>query len=333
MYMAFQSFSTLGSFNVGPINNVNNKNKIAITKSSLLNWTIVKPTTTIQNWLCVSMSSDGTKIILCKSLDLLYRSTDSGNTWFTLSTSGSRNWRCVLSSFDGQTLLGGVYGGFMYSSTNGGTTWGQVGPTISLKWHYMNNSPNGTRMIASSHQGALYTSTNSGANWTTLSAGSKNWTAVAISDDGTKIFAGTDGQGIFVSLNSGSSWNLVFNTASMGAFYTISIFNDGNGLIAGSTSVYMTTNTSNLSTVGLSQVTILPTNCDWRASVSSTDGTYLAVGDFGTNTNGIYISNNSGSSWFQQISTKNYKYLQMSASSNCNIICSCIYGGDVFIGN
>jgi hypothetical protein len=331
--MAFQSFSTLGSINLGPLNNVNNKNKIAITKSSLLNWRIVKPTATIKNWHSISMSSDGTKIILCTFNDLLYRSTDSGNTWFTLSTSGSRNWRTVLSSFDGETLLGGVYPGFIYRSTDGGITWGQVGPTMSQSWGHINNSPNGIRMIACSRGGGIHTSTNSGANWIPSGAGTRSWTSVAISDDGTKIFGGTDGQGIFFSLNSGSSWSQVFNSATMGAFYTMSIFNGGNGLITGSSSVYMTTNTSNLSTVGLSQVTILPTNGDWRASVSSTDGTYLAVGDFGTNSNGIYISNNSGSSWSQQISTKNYKHLQMSASSNCNVICSCIYGGDVFIGN
>lgn len=109
--MAFQSLSILGSFNVLKIKNIQKNVKI------------VKPWTTIQNWLSVSMSLDGTKIILCKSNDLLYRSTDSGNNWSTLGNSGNRPWKCVLSSFDGNTLIGGVYGGQIYRSTNGGTSW------------------------------------------------------------------------------------------------------------------------------------------------------------------------------------------------------------------
>ena len=66
------ALSTLGNFNVlKKIKNIQNIQK---------NVKIVKPWTTIQNWLSVSMSQDGTKIILCKFADVLYRSTDSGNT-------------------------------------------------------------------------------------------------------------------------------------------------------------------------------------------------------------------------------------------------------------
>lgn len=196
----------------------------------------------------------------------------------------------------------------------------------------MNISPNGNRMIAGIYGGETYTSTDTGANWSILSYFSKNWNALAINNDGTKVFGCAD-DGIYISLNyvSAPSWILVANTSTMGPFYTISIFNDGNGLIIGGSSIYMTKDTSTLA-AGLTVVTSLPSGCDWRSSVSSSDGTYLAVGDYSSQ-NGIYISNDSGGSWSQQISTKNHKHSQMSASSNCNIICSCVYQGDVFIIN
>lgn len=296
-------------------------------------WTTSNPVDSNQLWLCISASLDGTKLIVCRSGNLLYRSTDSGGTWSTLANSGNRTWRCVLSSSDGSTLLGGVSGGLMYRSIDSGANWTSVIDTTNRSWHYMRYSPGYTRIIASVYNGLLYISNDHGLTWNSTGTTSRRWTDVAISDDGTKIFGCTDGVGIWFSLNSGTNWSQVSNGI---AFYSISIFNNGNGFISGGSngSVYMTTNTSNLSTVGLTEVTALKTtSADWRCAASSSDGTYLVVGDFsGTTKKGIYISNNSGSSWVQQTSTSNLQHLFITNSLNFQNIFSAVYGGRVLIG-
>ncbi len=233
------AFSTLGNFNV-----LKNKN---IQK----NVKIVKPVNSIQNWLSISMSQDGTKIILCKSDDLIYHSTNSGNTWNT-SNSGNRKWKCVLSSLDGDTWIAAVYGGLIYRSTNQGTSWNSVFSSNET-WNCMNISPNGTIMIAgvkTGGSGGTFISTNGGVSWSVLSyymsRDTLGWNAVAINDDGSKVFACAD-DGVYFSLGlpgSTPSWNVVSSTLNI-PFYTISIFNQGNGLIVGGSSIYMTKDTSN----------------------------------------------------------------------------------------
>lgn len=107
----------------------------------------------------------------------VYRSSDSGNTWSYIfaATNGNKNF---ATSKDGNSLV--------------------ITTGISL----IGSSPT---------DGSLYTSSDGGANWTLRSsAGTRNWSSVAISDNGLTIYASespaSSAGGIYKSVNGGNSW-------------------------------------------------------------------------------------------------------------------------------
>lgn len=294
--MTFQSFSRLTSL---------------VTIDTSPKWKVVNPTNDNKNWNFIDSSSDGNKMIMSCGVNAVYLSKNSGMSWSPMNETSilGEHWRTSCVSSDGNILLIASYPGCMYRSTNE-ITWTKVAVDTSRNWHSIKKSEDGSKMIACAVNDMIYISTNQGLNWTQQSgAGVKIWVDVAISNDGTKIF-GSNSTDIQFSINSGSTWNKVNNTPMM--CYSINLSNNGNNLIAAQEngSIWITNNTSNLATVGLTQVTSLPTNALWRSTATSSDGQIMVVGDFADfSSNGIYISTNYGISWSQQIPTKNYRFL------------------------
>lgn len=104
----------------------------------------------------IASSADGNKLIYSvapiDNFNLIYFSTNSGNTWSLASLPGSY-WTYVASSADGQTLM----------------------------------AASGAEVAIASTPGPLFISTNSGASWTTNT--SENWAGAACSADGGALFA------------------------------------------------------------------------------------------------------------------------------------------------
>jgi photosystem II stability/assembly factor-like uncharacterized protein len=293
--MSFTSFSKLSSLN---------------TIDTSPKWKIINIKDTDENntWNYIDSSSDGTKMIMsCGIGDKVFRSKNSGISWYPMNETPSENWRTVCSSADGNILLIASYPGCMYMSTNE-NTWTKVAVDTSRNWHSIKKSEDGSKMIACAISDMIYVSNNQGVSWTQQSvAGNAIWVDVAISNDGTKLF-GSNSTSIIFSINSGSTWNRVNNTDMM--CYSINLFNNGNSLIVAQEfgSIWRSDNTSTLQTVGLTKVTSLPTDAQWRSTATSSDGKIMVVGDLGS-VYGIYISTNYGNSWSQQIPTINYPHL------------------------
>jgi len=158
----------------------------------------------------VSMSADGSKIVIYSGGYGYSVSTNGGSTWAVHSSPD----QVVSSTFSGDgSKLYVLTQKTLSVSTNGGTTMTAMtglpaGGTAPTLWSNVAVSSDGSKLIASTTQsgsfiGSLYVSKDSGATWTKQAgADNNNWVAVRISSDGTKLAA----------INSvGSLWYGTFN--------------------------------------------------------------------------------------------------------------------------
>ena len=105
-----------------------------------------------QDWVDVTMSSDGTAIAVAEQNGDIHTSTNGGVMWTDQSSAGSRFWMAITSSADGKTIAGILLNGSIYLSTDGGATW-----TVQ-----QGTSGNGSQMsadIASSASGSRLVAT------------------------------------------------------------------------------------------------------------------------------------------------------------------------------
>jgi len=86
-------------------------------------------------WKSVCLSSNGQ---ICYAADdsggYIWKSTNQGATWSSLSSSGPRTWTGVSCTADGTTVFGTVDGDYVYISVNGGTTWTAKTASGQLSW-------------------------------------------------------------------------------------------------------------------------------------------------------------------------------------------------------
>ena len=191
----------------------------------------------------------------------------------TWTQTGAPNWffQSIASSADGSKLVA-VGNGWVYASMNSGATWMQItnptGPADTLLFVAL--SADGTKIAATSLGGSIYTSTNLGVTWMSNGVPSLNLMAIVSSADGDKL------------------------VVAAGEKPAFGIFPITNGPI------YVSTNSGAAWTV-----TGAPTNY-WSCVASSADGTRLAAGTIGVNSQGylelgglIYVSTDSGTTWMR----------------------------------
>ena len=159
-----------------------------------------------------------------------YASTNSciaGEGWISKSTPVNIGQSYI--SGDGNVLffIGEGLGNAIYKSSNAGNTWSSIFPATNGFWPGVGitltedksfaTSKDGNNLVvaihstgdihASSYMGSLYTSSDGGVNWTLRSsAGTRNWSSVAISDNGLIIYASETPGGIYKSVDGGNSW-------------------------------------------------------------------------------------------------------------------------------
>ena len=249
-----------------------------------------------QNYQGCTINSNGT--IMTASIGFngtTYKSADSGATWTTGGTysGGPNSWVASPSgthmAFSGNYTVG-------YSS-NGGSTWTRNAsmsdtgyfPTIAI-------SSNGQTMITHLQTGgAVYATFNAGSSWAILS-GTPSGTiqGVALSYDGTRMFVcGVYTGGIHYSSNSGTTWVAGAGLpAFQNNFQAIVCSSDGSNVIAGTYErIWRSTNYG----ANWTQLSFVATGSFLYSIGSSADGTRLACAGSGPT---IYVSSNSGSTWF-----------------------------------
>ncbi len=170
-------------------------------------------------WPYVACSADGSTVFAAqddpyKNVRGIYKSTNSGKSWFVTSAPTNGIYHGVVVSADGNRVtLASAKG--MYSSTNAGNSWFLVGATNADWWNLI-ASADGNKLCAVTNPASnppwLYTSVDAGNTWIkrTNSFGYDSWGSCASSADGTKIVAQASGKTLR-STNAGESWYILTN--------------------------------------------------------------------------------------------------------------------------
>lgn len=241
-------------------------------------------------------SSDGRYVIAAH--DYLYRSTNYGASFDTITAVNSPNVSAVWSSTDGSKLLATVYAGQIWKSTNSGSSWTAVGATKN--WYAVTASDDGTRIIAAEYNGFIYSSEDSGSTWTARTAVAKGWTSLAADSTATRVYGSADTE--WISTNGGVTW--ASSGLNLGSCcFMISTSADGKNVFLGANGngFYLSTDYGATMT---RQTSITTTSRDapnvWGyGSGMSRDGTQLvalSLGDY------VWISNDTGANWVKQTS-------------------------------
>lgn len=173
-----------------------------------------------------------------------YASTNSciaGEGWISKST--PLNIGKTYISGDGNVLFfigegRGQVSNKTYKSSDAGNSWSLIFDSTSGRKHFATSKDGNNLVIAIDFSnvlgvttdGYIYTSSDGGANWTLRSsAGTRNWSSVAISDDGLIIYASDIG-GIYKSVDGGNSW--VKTAAINAAWSKITCSSSGEKILA-----------------------------------------------------------------------------------------------------
>lgn len=254
-------------------------------------------------WTGIACSSDCSKILAADNYDTdsyLYRSTDGGITWNTVTNGGSafqKRWKHVASSADGSVLLASELTGDLWYSTDSGANWTDASTLGSGSWTGLAMSSDGATMVAISNGGGkvgFWKSTNSGSSWTDTSGlDLLTPNAIACSSDCSKIAVAMFGDYIYTSSNTGDTWTA--RTGSPSGFWTsIASSSDGTKLAA-TLSFAGDLYTSSDSGVNWTDQTDAGTGGGglWQSVAMSSDGTKLIA----VSTVNVRSSTNSGANW------------------------------------
>ncbi len=288
------------------------------------------------DWVCVASSADGSTLIAGQWLGSVAVSTNAGETWTAVMTNGS--WYSVAASADGTKLLAAAAAGGtgpqingVFMSTNSGLSWISNSLPASY-WSSVAISADGKTMAAAGIPGPLsdgfvFCSTNSGATWT-----SNNLSfacGVAMSADGQKIFC-TGTLQLSYSTNFGASWMVMTSAPSCyGGFVSPSQYiassADGNKLVMSVSTengapylIYTSTNsgmTWNLAPVPGTNWTYVALSADGKTLMAAGFGWVTAGGLGGEKPCPLYVSTNSGASWFS-ISVTNENWTDVACSAD-----------------
>ena len=163
-----------------------------------------------------SNGSGGTNIFAGAS-DYVYRSTNYGGSWTSISSGLPGTTVLAIASIfngtGGTNLFAGTLSG-IYRSTNNGANWTEANSgAISSNVLAFATIPNGTgsmNIFAGFERAGIFKSTNNGISWTAADSGLtamavRSLIAIPNGAGRTDLFAGTT-EGIFVSTDTGSTW-------------------------------------------------------------------------------------------------------------------------------
>ncbi len=237
-----------------------------------------------------TMALKGTDLYIGTHLNGIYKSTDAGVSWTSVSNGLGLGAESLISLFcSGSNIYAGTWSEGIFLSKNEGELWEEANDGLQQSVRKLNRvsslTVTGTDLYAATNGGIART-TDNGLTWTTMNNGLSTRDVVALTVDGTDIFAGTYDGGVFLSTNRGSTWNAV-NTGLLSlAAWDIAV--SGTNLFAATYGggVFLSTNKGLTWTAVNTGLTSL-----YLRSVAAKD-TSLFVGD-----DMVSISTNNGANW------------------------------------
>ncbi len=279
---------------------------------------------------CESGLTDSTIMTLVVMDSFVFAASDGGNLFF--SSDSGEQWTEVNSKINGNilsmTILGssifaGTYASGILQSTDGGKNWT---PTNNgLNYSYITSlSANDSLLFAGGNNGALYLSLDSGSSWNMINdTSTQKMYRPCVTLKDSNIFVGSL-EGLFRTNNGGLSWQEVdsgFVTDEISA-----IFASGQTILAGTAEgVYISSNNGSswiYTGVPVLETTFLATegpnlySCSyyepmfvsgdggktWTSHSDAAATSMTAIGTtvfagYNDNSNGVFISTDSGNSW------------------------------------
>ncbi len=133
----------------------------------------------------------------------IYRSTDGGDSWQSMSTSMPQSPVEALVTSPSGTVFAGTAGGGVYSSSDDGGTWSLSGLGSSAVYALCADSLG--NVYAGTYQG-VFVSSNNGNSWSSVQLSTSS--IYSITTDGVgHIYAGSDNGTIYESTDRGNSWS------------------------------------------------------------------------------------------------------------------------------
>ena len=211
----------------------------------------------------------------------IYISDLSGQNWNPKRSGISGAWDVRAFGFTSGNEFAGVYnsGDGVVTSTNNGFNWSHT-PNVD---NIFSIAISGSHIYSGTTNG-VYLSNDNGVTWNLVNTGLTNLYVNALATRGDTIYAGTYA-GIFKSTNNGTSWNNIYSSANNSrAVFAFLI--TGDTIYAGTAAGVLVSknNGTTWSSTSLTDIT-------WSLARSGT--TIFA----GTNSQGVNISTNAGSSW------------------------------------
>jgi photosystem II stability/assembly factor-like uncharacterized protein len=125
---------------------------------------------------------------------IVWRSTDSGNTWTVAAENLARGLIAVWGAGSDYVAVGGaeLLVGLIVRSATGGASWQPVtNPSVSLIGSVAGR---GRTVLVPLHAGAYLRSDDGGATWQTVNLPvARDFTGITIMEDGTVVGAGSGG--------------------------------------------------------------------------------------------------------------------------------------------
>ena len=193
---------------------VNINNSIWVSTNSGGTW---QQTAAGQIYIC-RVSSTGQPMYYIYNTGQIYKSTDRGSTWSTMSNSPFVYWQSLSISSNGNILLGGTRGSSIFVSTDAGNTWTTVtGVTTGSRVRSTYMSSSGVYMIVGSDSGT-WLSTNTGSTWRQLT--NIPGPRCAISDNGQVIISVSTSGTVQISIDGGNTIRNTLTTSIQQSFDT-----------------------------------------------------------------------------------------------------------------
>ena len=172
----------------------------------------------------IDYDRNNTDIVYYGTGNVIYKSTDRGETFHSLLTSvpGSSEIKCVLvNDNDDQTLLVASESSpndKIYKTTNDGVTWALTLNEGQMSYFGipMTQDPTHPDTIYTMIDANFKRSTDFGSTWTTIASNFGPITApcdIEVFPDTSIILIGDNGTGIFKSTDYGSTWSQKYNTS------------------------------------------------------------------------------------------------------------------------
>lgn len=224
-------------------------------------------------WTEISISADGTVMVVGGFEHMLFVSNNKGLTWRAHLTDAARFWEWTSMSSSGQHILASCYGDYVYTSSDAGATWRQLTrfATDETDVGFVWVSATGMRQVIAYYGGSLHISNDYGITWrdTTISG---YWYEMVANERAMQMVAFTSPGYVYQSLDNGATFVPILADVQR-EFIAVAVSSNGRTIAAAAAadSIYVSLN------AGVAWAILNTGPQDWSSMVMTASGDIFAT--------------------------------------------------------